>query len=166
MFTEDTLKAAPCAADTAGTSASRRVTSRHSLLGGGNFAVLLTSGKQGKGSDRRRGMRGRGSLEPPLTEWVSSRRVASTPGGAGHVCSFTPALRVDTLRRRSASPPGSARRLALAPGAARPPRGSAHAADAIEQSARTTQRTTTMFSLRRRCTTLRGSAVKLVGPLE
>lgn len=30
-----------------------------------------------------------------LTEWVSSRRVASSPGGAVHVCSFSPALRVE-----------------------------------------------------------------------
>lgn len=41
---------------------------------------------------------GEGERNPTgwLTEWVSSRRVASSPGGAVHVCSFSPALRFES----------------------------------------------------------------------
>lgn len=44
-----------------------------------------------------------------LTEWVSSLRVASSPIGAAHVCSFSPALRLESAdpsgpRRPSSAP--------------------------------------------------------------
>lgn len=79
---------APCA-DSGCTSGKQM------LPGPSEFIALMAEGeKNPKGS---------------LTEWVSSRRVASSPGGAVHVCSFSPALRFESadpseLRRPSSVP--------------------------------------------------------------
>lgn len=93
--------------------------------------------------------KGERAPERSLTEWVSSCRVASTPGRAGHVCSFAAALRFDSpdspKLRRSSSPPKSARSL-LGSDAVCPSWRSVHAAHANDHSAKTTQRTRIMFN--------------------
>lgn len=89
------------------------------------------------------------TLKGSLTECVSSRRVAWSPGGAVHVCSFSPALRLESADpstpRRPSSVPNSACSLL----ASLPSRWSAEPrADASKPSERIIRDTRLMFTRR------------------
>lgn len=121
-----------------GTAAGGKNRGLLSSSGGVYCALILDGDKKRKRAPKR-----------SLTEWVSSCRVASTPGRAGHVCSFTAALRFDSpdspKLRSSSSPPKSARSL-LGSDAVCPSWRSVHAAHENDHSAKTTQRTRIMFN--------------------